>query len=955
MATRKFVLSLLTLCLMACSDQGAKTASAPSDAEVSEAKPAETEALIAFEKYELANGLDVVLHVDKSDPVVAIDLAVHVGSARELPGRTGFAHLFEHLLFLDSENLGYGGLDKLNTRVGGNGTNGFTTSDMTQYFQAVPADALEKIIWAEADKLGFFINTVSDGVIANEKQVVKNEKRQSVDNKPYGHNFFVIGKALYPEDHPYNWQVIGSLADLEAATLEDVKAFYKKWYVPNNVTLTLAGDFEVDEAKRLIEKYFGEIERGQDIEPREPRAGVLTQTKKLFHEDNFATAAQITMVWQAVEEYHTDGNALAVLARYLSSGKRAPLNEVLTDEEQVSSRVSAFSYGKELAGEFYISAVANTGGDLDEVQDAIEKALARFEENGISLDDLNRIKAGVEVGVYGELQSVLGKAIQLGEYNLFTGDPGFITQDLNQLRGLTPQDIMRVYETYIKDKPKIITSFVPKGAPELAVTDSVRADVVEEAIVEGAGAPVDFDPTVRDFEPTVSAFDRSIEPDFGAAYELPSPTIWRSALSNGIKVIGTENNETPLVYFSMSFDAGRSRGDAQKPAVANLTSNMLVKGTANKTTSQLQDAIKALGSSISISAGQFGAVISGSTLARNFDETMALATEMLLEPRWDEEEFELLIRAAGNAIDQSAGNPNSIAAREAAKLRYPDDHIFSYQSYGTKEKLADVTIDDLKAFYEANYTPKNSVLRIVGAVKEKAVMDALGDLSARWTKPGPDPIVLAKARPIDRSTIYFYDVPGAKQSVLSIQRPSLSATDPDFPLAQAMNFMLGSIYTSRLNTELRVNRGYTYGVRSFFSGARDRGTFGVSTSVRSNVTRESIEVIQEILANYGPSFTEDELKVMKSARLRNQALQTETLGAKLGTLINISEYGYPDDYRGQNANRIAAMTQEEFRALAEKYLLPNAMDWLVVGDRETQAERLGDLGFGAPVILSDDE
>jgi len=278
---------------------------------------------ISYEKYELDNGLNVILHADHSDPVVAIDLAVHVGSSREVTGRTGFAHLFEHLLFLDSENLGYGGLDEMNTRIGGEGTNGFTTNDMTQYFQAVPADALEKVIWAEADKLGYFINTVTQPVIDIEKQVVKNEKRERVDNRPYGHNFYVIGKALYPENHPYNWQVIGSLADLEAATLDDVKTFYRRWYVPNNVTLTLSGDFDVEKAKALIEKYFGEIPRGPEVAARDPLPVTLENNISLYHEDNFATVPRLTVAWPTVGQFHPDAMALEVLSRYLSEGKRA--------------------------------------------------------------------------------------------------------------------------------------------------------------------------------------------------------------------------------------------------------------------------------------------------------------------------------------------------------------------------------------------------------------------------------------------------------------------------------------------------------------------------------------------------------------------------------------------------------------------------------------------------------
>ena len=907
---------------------------------------------ISYEKYTLDNGLDVILHQDHSDPVVAINLAANVGSSREVAGRTGFAHLFEHLLFMDSENLGYGGLDEMNTRIGGDGTNGFTTHDMTQYFQAVPADALEKVIWAEADKLGWFINTVTQAVVDTEKQVVKNEKRQRVDNQPYGHNFYAINKAIYPQDHPYNWQIIGSLDDLEAATLEDVKTFYNRWYVPNNVTLTLTGDFDEDEAKVLIEKYFGEIPRGPDVDPRDTRAGVLDENLSLYHQDNFATVPQLTMVWPTVDQFHPDSYALEVLSEYLSEGKRAPLNEVLIDEQKLTSNVSTFNYGKVLSGEFYLMTKANAGEDLDALVPAIEAAFQRFEENGISQADLNRIKAGYEVKFYGQLQSALGKAIALAQYNALAGDPGLINSDIKKLQAVTTDDVMRVYGTYIKDKPRLMTSFVPKSQVQLALEGSAKAEVVEESIVQGAEQQADKTADARDFERTPSSFDRTVEPQFGEPYTLPSPDVWRETLENGIQVYGIESDEIPLVYFSLVLDAGRDRGHTEKPAVPSLTADLLNKGTANKTTAELEDAIKSLGSNIEVSTGATSTTVSGSSLARNFTQTMALVEEIVLQPRWDAEEFELLKRKQINQIDQDAGDPGAISRREAAKLRYPAGHIYSYLPYGTKEKLETVSLEDLKSFYQAYYSPVRARLNIVGDVDAAGVQSAAEGLAQNWNGQGTDVVALPQGNPVEQSAIYFYDVPGAKQSVLRIQRPSLTALDPDYPLANAANFLLGGIYTSQLMTELRVNRGYTYGIRSRFSGAKDRGNFTIGSSVRSNVTLESMELIRDIVSNFGPGFTAEDLQVLKGAVLRGQALKNETLSAKLGVVQNISYFGYPDDFQARNAARVEAMTLDQFREITGKYLRADAMQYIVVGDAETQARRLGELGFGEPVMLN---
>ena len=937
---QKITLSAVTIILAACSE----TVIAPPEAPALD---------INFEKFTLDNGLDVIFHVDRSDPVVAIDIAAHVGSGREVTGRTGFAHLFEHLLFLDSENLGYGGLDEMNTRIGGEGTNGFTTNDMTQYFQAVPKDGLEKIIWAEADKLGWFINTVSQDVVDNEKQVVKNEKRQRVDNQPYGHNLYIVSKALYPEGHPYNWQVIGSLADLDAAGLQDVKDFYAKWYVPNNVTVTISGDFDTAQAKNMVEKYFGEIPRGDDIPPYEAQPARLTESLNLYHEDNFATVPQLSLTWPAVEQYHPDAYALDILISYLTEGKTAPLNEVMIDEDKVTSGVSGFNYTKEVAGELYLFVSPNEGQDIDGLMPSLNKAFERLEENGITQDDLDRIKAGIEVDFYGDVQSALGKAIQLGEYNIFTGDPGFYKKDIANIQAVSTDDVMRVYNEYIKDKPNIAVSFTPKGQRELALDGADKAKVVEEVVVAGEGAAPDFNPAARVLSTTTpSKFDRSIEPEFGETYELPVSDVWRDTLANGIEVYGIQSNETPLINFSLRIDAGRELGSVQKPAIAAMTADLLEKGTAEKTTAELENAIKSLGSSISISNGDTGTFISGTTLKRNFGQTIDLVKEMLNEPRWDAEEFSLLKSKILQDITQSEGNPNAISARENAKLNYPENHIFHYTRYGPKDKLETVTLEDLKKFHSLYYRAQNAKFRIVGDFTKNNVISAMKDMFPEKTNPIKEKAKLPAAKEITTSKIYFYDVPEAKQSVLRIERPSLTSTDPDFPLAEAINFPLGGIYTSKLNSTLRVEKGYTYGIRSGFNGDIDRGTFNVRSSVRTNVTKESIELIRDIVGNYGPDFTQEELDIMKGALLKGQALKNETLSDKLRMLGEISAYNYPADYRAQNAKAIEAMTLQDFKSLAEKYLRPNAMNYLVVGDAASQMDGLKSLGFGDPVLLN---
>src|SRR5688500_7110484 len=528
---------------------------------------------IDYEKFTLPNGLDVIFHIDRSDPVVAVSLTAHVGSAREKAGRTGFAHMFEHLLFLESENLGKGGLDKLTARIGGSGANGSTNRDRTNYLQTVPKDALEKMLWAEADKLGWFINTVTEPVLEKEKQVVKNEKRQSIDNAPYGHTSYVIDKALYPADHPYNWQIIGSLDDLQRATLADVKEFFRQWYVTNNVTLVVAGDFDTAQAKAWVEKYFNEIKPGEEINPLPKRPGVLKQTVSFYHEDNFATVPQLTRTWPSVEFYHPDSYPLAVLVNYLSQGKKAPFYQVLVENRKLTDDVNMSNDTSELAGQIELGVRAFADKDLDEVSKAFDEAFAKFEKEGISEKDLNRIKAGQETRFYNGLSSVLGKGFQLAQYNIFANDPGFVSKDIQNILAVTPADVTRVYNKYIKNKPYVTTSFVPKGKVALALEGSTKAEVVEEKIVQGAEQEVD--PSAQaTYQKTPSSFVRSVEPPYGPAPEVRVPAIWENKLANGLRVLGIQNTEVPLMQFDLMIDGGQLLDEIKKVGVANMKTRM---------------------------------------------------------------------------------------------------------------------------------------------------------------------------------------------------------------------------------------------------------------------------------------------------------------------------------------------------------------------------------------------
>jgi zinc protease len=913
-----------------------------------------TEFSVEYQKFTLDNGLEVIFHKDDSDPVTAVVLTFHVGSAREIEGRTGFAHLFEHLLFLESENLGRGGLDAMSSRIGGSGANGSTSRDRTNYFQTVPNDALEKMIWAEADKLGFFINTVTESVLAKEKQVVKNEKRQGVDNQPYGHANYVVDKNLYPEGHPYSWQVIGSLEDLQNATLQDVKNFYNKWYVPNNATLVIAGDFDSAQAKKWVKKYFDEIPRGDEVEPLEDQPAELNQTKKRYYEDNFARLPELRMVWPGVVLYHDDAYALDILTQLLSDGKKAPLYQVLVEDKELTSNVFMRSRNSEIAGEILFITRAFPGTNLNDVEEAVQTAFAQFEEEGFSEDDLNRIKAGIETDFYNGLSSVLGKAFQLAQYNIFADDPGYINEDIQKTLAVTKEDVVRVYEQYIKGRPLVATSFVPQGQTDLILEGSEEAEVVEEEIVANAEGEQFEIPEETEYERTPSSFDRSVEPPYGETPTPAIPEVWETALANGLEIYGIENNELPLVEFELTLKGGLMLENPEKVGVSNLMAELMTKGTANKTPEELEETIDLLGASISVNAGQQSITIRGNTLARNYEETMSLVEEIMMEPRWDEREFDLAKQSTLSQIAQQSANPNSIATNSFNKLLYGQDHILSYNPIGTTKTVENITLEDLKAYYENHFSPSVADMHVVGALDKEKVVSSLKGLSERWESKAVEIPDFDLPEPPESSTVYFYDVPDAKQSVLRFGYLALPETHPDFYKANIMNYKLGGGgFASRLTQELREGKGYTYGIRSGFSGSDIAGPFTISSGVRTNVTYESANLVKQILEEYPSTFTDEDLENTKSYLIKSSARQFETSSAKLNMLENISAYGWSPDYVKERQETVQNITKQEVTELAQKYADPNQMIWLVVGDAKTQMDRLVQLGFGDPVMVNE--
>jgi zinc protease len=904
---------------------------------------------VEFEKYELENGLDVILHQDKSDPIVSVAIQYGVGSNREKTGRTGFAHLFEHMLFQESENVAQDQFFKKIQDAGGT-LNGGTWKDGTIYYEVVPKNAMETVLWLESDRMGYLINTITQAAFTNQQEVVQNEKRERVDNNPYGHESWVIDKNIYPEGHPYNWQVIGELVDLQNATVDDVKEFYDKFYGPNNATLVLAGDFEKEDAKALIEKYFGEIKRRQEVTPLTPQSVTIAETVRLYHEDNFANTAQLNMVWPTTYQYTEDAYALDFLSVLLSSGKKAPIYKVLEKEKELTSSYYAYNNSQELAGEFYVTVTANSGKSLNDIEKGIFEAFAMFEKEGVTDRDIERIKAGLETQFYNGISSVLGKSFQLAQYNTFTGDPGFIEQDIKNIKKVTKEDILRVYNKYLKDKPYVITSFVPKGQMELIAENSTKAPVVEEEIKENVAAVIEE--TKEGIVKTPSLIDRSKEPTQGESPSLNIPTSWAATLTNGMKVYGIEQNEIPTVNFSIRMDGGHLLDNMDKNGVANLMTDIMMEGTAKKTPEQLEEEIELLGASINMYTGKEAIFITGNTLTRNFDKTMELVKEILLEPRWDDEEFAMIKTSTINGIKRSDADPNAVANRVYNKLLYGEDHIFAHPTSGTVASVEAITMEDLKAFYTKNFSPSISSIHVVGKIDKDKTLKTLKGLENAWAAKEVKIPEYPTANNRDKASLYFVDIPGAKQSVINIGNIGLARNDADFFPAEVMNYKLGGSFSGNVNLILREEKGYTYGANSRFSGSKIPGTFTASSSVRTNTTGESVSIFKDEIKKYKEGISQEDLDFTKNALIKSNARRFETQGSLLGMLQEMSEYGLAPNYIEKEEEVIRNMTLEQHKALANKLLDESKMAYLVVGDAATQYSQFKLMDFDEVMLIN---
>ncbi|WP_082684824.1 M16 family metallopeptidase [Hymenobacter sedentarius] len=942
-------LALVTTVGSAQQKPAAKASKAPATKSASAASPGGTKLIekvtkqpgqlvIPYEKYVLPNGLTLIVAEDHSDPLVHVDVTYHVGSAREQIGKSGFAHFFEHMMFQGSDHVGDQMHFKLVTAAGGT-LNGSTNQDRTNYYETLPSNQLETGLWLEADRMGFLLDAVSQKKFEIQRSTVKNERGQNYDNRPYGLASEYVNKTLYPYGHPYSWMTIGYLEDLDRSNVEDLKNFFLRWYGPNNATLTVGGDVQPAQVVKLVEKYFGSIKRGPAVAKAKLPAPVLATDRYVSYTDN-VRFPMLQMVFPTVPHGHADEMALDALSEILGGGKTSLLYKNLV-KNQKAVQASANQQNSELAGQLAIVALPFPGKGLDSLEAIVRKTLTEFEKRGVTDEDLQRFKAQAEAQSVNRLASVSGKVSQLAANQTYFNNPNYITVEAKQLKALTKADVQRAYDKYLKGKHAVILSVLPK-------TGGVAAAKPDNFTIDKAGyqAPKDEYAGLKYVKAT-DTFDRSKQPASGANPVIKVPALYREEFANGLKVIGTRNSEIPSVTMLLTIRGGRrlEQANPAKAGLASLTAAMLNEGSKKYTSEQFSAELDKLGSNVSVQSGDDRVTVYVQSLTKNLPATLALLNERLLRPRFDQADFDRVKKQTLELIANQNTQPVVIANKTYDRLLFGTTDVMGISPSGTTASVSGLTLDDVKQFYQTGGAPNTSYLTIVGDVDPKEVTAKLDFLKA-WPRQN---ITLPAAMPVtqpDKTRIYFVNKDGAAQSEIRVGYLALpyDATG-DYYRAYLSNYLLGGAFNSRINLNLRENKGYTYGARSGFAGTSYVGPFTASAGVRADATAASVKEFMSEIKNYPNGISDEELRFVQTSVGQSDALKYETGGQKAAFLSRIVEYNLPTSFVDEQSQILKKLTKEDVQASAKKYLPADHMYIVVVGDRAKAFPGLGELGY----------
>ncbi len=900
------------------------------------------EIVIPYEKYMLPNGLTLVIHEDHSDPVVHVDVTYHVGSAREEIGKSGFAHFFEHMMFQGSDNVADEQHFKIVSDAGGT-LNGTTNRDRTNYFETVPSNQLEKMLWLEADRMGFLLDAVTQKKFEIQRSTVKNERGQRMDNVPYGLAQEKAGQTLYPYGHPYSWPVIGYLEDLNRSDVNDLKNFFLRWYGPNNATVTVGGDVKPAEVIKLVEKYFGPIPAGPTVQPVVVPQVSLTGDRYVSYVDNYARIPLYLVIYPTVPNYNKDMGALACLAQVIGQGKTSVLYQQMV-KKQLSLQASAFSSLSELAGEFYVQMTPSPGRSLAQLDSIYKNALDSFEARGVTDEDITKFKGGIESSLINGLQSVSGKVSQLAAAQTFTGNPNKIGELLQMYQSVTKEDVMRVYNQYIKGKGAVKLSVLPKGQEKMIAKE-------DNYVIDSNNykAP-NYGYAGLKYNKAKDVFDRSKLPGTGPNPVVKVPKFWRKDMPNGVRMIGTESSEIPTVTLTITIPGGHllQAKDTSKIGLASFFASMMNEDTKQYTAEQMAVELQKIGSSISVFSGTDGITYSVQSLKKNLPQTMKLLEERMLAPKFTEQAFTRIQKQRLQGFKQQKASPEAVADLVFAKVNYGPNNILGMDESGTEYTIGNMKLKDIEDYYNNYMTSKGAKVVVVGDIKQAEVLPLLAFMNKLPNKKIEVPKPNGSASEVDKTKVFMVDIPKSAQSQFRVGYATGLKYDAtgDFYKSRLMNYTLGGDFNSRLNLNLREDKGWTYGARSSFTADEYTGDFEFSSGIRADATDSALYEVMKELKNYSQNgITETELKFMKNSLGQRDALLYETGIQKAGFIGRILNYNLPANYVDQQNKILAGLTKQQVDAMSKKMINPDKMNILLVGDKAKIFEGVKKLGY----------
>jgi len=886
---------------------------------------------VKLEKIKLANGFEVILVEDHRLPLVAFNLWVHAGPRNEAPGQTGFAHLFEHLMFAGTRHIPRGQADKIIDAAGGTDSNGSTDFDRTNYFFTLPSNQLELGLWLKSDMLGYMIDEVDSVSLANQQDVVRNERRQSVENRPYGIVEEALYQALFPEGHPYRATVIGSHADIQSIKLNDVKAFARSYYRPNNATLVLAGDFDPAQARQLVEKYFGALKAGDPVPPVNVPQPRLTEEKRVAVTDRIELS-RLDIAWHTPAVFKPGDAELDIASHVLGGGKSSRLYKTLVYDKQLAQSVAVSQYSLSLGSVFSVEVVARPGKSLDEIQKIVDDAVAELAVNPPTPDEMARARASIETGTLARLEKVQALADQINYYNQQAGDPNFIGKDLARYQAVTPDQVRDVVATYLKKDARVVVQATPgeqKLAPEVPTPPMPQKAAKGER--ESMNADVAW---------------RKTQPKAGKAKPLSLPDGHRTVLANGLTLIHIPNPGLPLVSATLVVRAGQTANPPQQPGLSSFTAGMLQQGTQTRTAQQIADEAAALGATISSGAGRDEARIEASSLKRNFAQTLALMADVALHPAFDATEIARMQNQRLAALQQQREQPPAVAAIVSNRVIYGEGHPLAQASIGDEASIKATDAAALRQFWSTLYRPDEAALVVAGDISAEELKSLAERLFGGWERPKTAaPAVDATPPKPVTARVVLVDKPNAPQTALSVVAPGPKAGTPDAEDIKVMNAAMGGLFTSRINTQLREVKGYTYGIYSGYTMNRDSGLFGIRGSVRTDVTGPAlVDMFKEIDGMRAKPMGAAELNRVRNAQLLALPGLFDTNRVVASSYASEWAVGMPADSITSLPRKYGAVTAASAYKATRTYVDPAAMIVVAVGDKDKVLPQLEAVG-----------